>query len=80
MPKNTKVYRCVHSLKKKMEIGKAIAICQKSTKLNYRTGKKLKLKKQENIYVKHIKHINVKIKNESTKIFRNKTYSYSKKK
>ncbi len=47
MPKNTKVYRCVHTLKKKMEIGKAIAICQKSTKLNYRTGKKLKLKKTQ---------------------------------
>jgi hypothetical protein len=41
MPKGTKVHNCVNKLKKKMSYGKAIAICQKSTKQNYMTGKKI---------------------------------------
>ena len=41
-PKNTRVFRCVQKVKKKQEIGAAIAICQSSTKQSYRTGKSLK--------------------------------------
>lgn len=43
--KQTKVKRCVYKLKKKHKIGAAIAICQSSTRQNYRTGKKLKRKR-----------------------------------
>jgi hypothetical protein len=41
-PKNTRVYRCVQKVKKKYDIGPAIAICQSSTKQGYRTGRTLK--------------------------------------
>ncbi len=42
MPKNTKVARCVKKvIKTGADKGKAIAICQKSTKTSYRTGKKI---------------------------------------
>ena len=41
-PKNTRVFRCVQKVKKKNDIGAAIAICQSSTKQSYRTGKTLK--------------------------------------
>ena len=34
-PTNTRVYRCVEKLRQKMPLGKAIAICQKSTKQKY---------------------------------------------
>lgn len=44
MPKGTKVHKCVDDLKKSKSIGSAIAICQKSTKQSYKTGKKLKKK------------------------------------
>lgn len=44
MPKNTRVYRCVNKLKKKYAYSKSIAICQKSTKQNYITGKKIRKK------------------------------------
>ena len=43
-PKNTRVFRCVQKVKKKQELGAAIAICQSSTKQSYRTGKTLKKK------------------------------------
>ena len=43
--KGTRVYRCVHKLKKKYSIGKSIAICQKSTQQGYKSGKKLVPKK-----------------------------------
>ena len=48
MPQNTRVYRCVKKLTKKTRFsyGAAIAICQKSTKQNYMTGKSLKKRKQ----------------------------------
>ena len=42
MPKNTRVSRCVDYISPKYGRGGAIAICQKSTKQNYRTGKKMK--------------------------------------
>lgn len=43
MPKGTKCYKCVKKLKKKgYKTGSAIAICQKTTKQSYKTGKKLK--------------------------------------
>lgn len=46
MPKNSKVGRCVTKLTKKGKSkGSAIAICQKSTKQSYKTGKKTKKKK-----------------------------------
>ena len=41
-PKNTRVFRCVQKVKKKNDIGAAIAICQSSTKQSYRTGRSLK--------------------------------------
>ena len=41
MPRNTKVYRCVNKLKRKHKYGIAIAICQKSTKQNYMSGKRI---------------------------------------
>jgi hypothetical protein len=43
--KNTRVFRCVQKVKKTRKIGPAIAICQSSTKQNYRTGRRLKNKK-----------------------------------
>ena len=43
--KNTRVFRCLQKVKKTRKIGAAIAICQSSTKQNYRTGKRLKNKK-----------------------------------
>ena len=46
MPKGTRVHRCVNKLKKTYSIGHSIAICQKSTKQNYKTGKKLRKKKK----------------------------------
>ena len=39
MPLNTRVGRCVTKLRKKYGYGKAIGICQHSTKQNYLTGK-----------------------------------------
>jgi len=44
-PPHTRVFRCVKDLSKGREIGEAIAICQNSTKQNYKTGKKLRRKK-----------------------------------
>ena len=41
MPQNTKVWRCVEKLKKKYKYKGAIAICQSTTKQNYKTGKKI---------------------------------------
>ena len=49
MPKNTRVYRCVKAVHKSTNkkgkphysYGDAIAICQASTKQNYRTGKRI---------------------------------------
>ena len=61
MPKNTRVYRCVKKLtKKKFKYGAAIAICQKSTKQNYMTGKYFKKKKQKNKTKKHKRKNNAK--------------------
>lgn len=45
MPKGTRVHRCVDKLKRK-GLGGAYAICQKSTKQSYKTGKSLKGKKK----------------------------------
>ena len=42
MPLNTRVGRCVTKLKKKYGYGPAIAICQKSTKQHYMTGKSMR--------------------------------------
>lgn len=47
MPKNTRVGRCVGKLTRKYGYTGAIAICQKSTKQNYMTGKKLKSLKKK---------------------------------
>ena len=49
MPKNTRVYRCVKAVHKstnkkgkpRYSYGDAIAICQASTKQNYRTGARI---------------------------------------
>ena len=49
MPKNTRVYRCVKAVHKstnkkgkpRYSYGDAIAICQTSTKQNYRTGTRI---------------------------------------
>ena len=41
MPKNSRVGRCVGRLTQKYGYGGAIGICQKSTKQNYMTGKKI---------------------------------------
>ncbi len=38
MPKGTKVHRCVLKVSKTKPKGSAIAICQKSTGLSYKTG------------------------------------------
>ena len=45
MPLNTRVGRCVTKLRKKYGYGKAIGICQHSTKQNYLTGKTIRKKK-----------------------------------
>mgnify|MGYP001388295089 CR=1 FL=1 len=53
MPKNTRVYRCVKAVHKstnkkgkpRYSYGDAIAICQASTKQNYRTGKRISISK-----------------------------------
>ena len=52
MPKDTRVYRCVQKIKDTYGYGSAIAICQKSTKQSYQTGKPLKSAKKKwlNIY------------------------------
>ena len=42
MPEGTRVHRCVEYLKIKHGYGKAIGICQKSTKQNYMTGKSMR--------------------------------------
>ena len=50
MPKNTRVYRCVKAVHKstnkkgkpRYSYGDAIAICQASTKQNYRTGARIR--------------------------------------
>ena len=53
MPQNTKVWRCVEKLKKKYNYDGAIAICQTTTKQNYKTGKKIKtLRKKKTIQKK----------------------------
>lgn len=44
MPKKTRVHRCVRKLTDRYGYSGAIAICQKSTKQNYNTGKKLRKK------------------------------------
>ena len=40
MPKGTRVHKCVDKVSKTKPKGQAIAICQKSTKQNFRTGKR----------------------------------------
>ena len=45
MPLNTRVGRCVTKLRNKYGYGKAIGICQHSTKQNYLTGKTMREKK-----------------------------------
>jgi hypothetical protein len=45
MPLNTRVGRCVTKLRNKYGYGKAIGICQHSTKQNYLTGKTMRKKK-----------------------------------
>jgi hypothetical protein len=45
MPLNTRVGRCVTKLRNKYGYGKAIGICQYSTKQNYLTGKTMRRKK-----------------------------------
>ena len=47
MPKDTRVYRCVQKIKGDYGYGSAIAICQKSTKQSYQTGKPLKSAKKK---------------------------------
>ena len=44
MPKNTRVGRCIEYLKDRYGYGPAIGICQRSTKQNYMTGKKMHIK------------------------------------
>ena len=54
MPKNTRVYRCVKAVHKstnkkgkpRYSYGDAIAICQASTKQNYRTGARIRRSKR----------------------------------
>ena len=47
MPKGTRVHRCVSKLRKKYKYSKAIGICQKTTKQNYMTGKRLRQTKRK---------------------------------
>lgn len=43
MPKGTRVHQCVEKLRRKgMSEGKAIRICQASTKQGYQSGKRIK--------------------------------------
>ena len=57
MPKNTRVYRCVKAVHKstnkkgkpRYSYGDAIAICQASTKQNYRTGASISISKRTRI-------------------------------
>ena len=46
MPLNTRVGRCVTKLRNRYGYGKAIGICQHSTKQNYLTGKRTRRKKR----------------------------------
>jgi len=48
MPLNTRVGRCVTKLRNKYGYGKAIGICQHSTKQNYLTGQTMYRKKSKN--------------------------------
>ena len=57
MPKNTRVFRCVKALTKRYNKGAAIAICQKSTKQSYRTGKSL-VKKRKKVKTSKLKKKN----------------------
>ena len=74
MPKNTKVYRCVNYLKYKYGYGRSIAICQKSTRQNYMTGKKIR-KTQRNKTHRNKTQRNKKQRNKTqrNKTQRNKT-------
>jgi len=47
MPLNTRVGHCVTKLRNRYGYGKAIGICQKSTKQNYMTGKSIRHKKRK---------------------------------
>lgn len=48
MPKGTRVHRCKEDVMATgKDVGAAIAICQKSTKQSYATGKKLKKKSRK---------------------------------
>ena len=44
MPKHTRVHRCVNKLKRRFgkKSGAPYAICQKSTKQSYKSGRKIK--------------------------------------
>ena len=53
MPKGTRVGRCIEYLKHKYGYGPAIGICQKSTKQNYMTGKKMRKKTKKKGGGKH---------------------------
>ena len=46
MPKGTRVHRCVEKLTDRYGYSRAIAICQKSTRQNYMTGKHTTRKKR----------------------------------
>ncbi len=53
MPEGTRVHSCVDKLKKQGKpIGSAIAICQKSTKQGYASGKPLKKKRELSMHDK----------------------------
>ena len=47
MPEPTRVYRCVHRLKKEHGLSAAIGICQKVTNQSYRTGKTLRKRRRK---------------------------------
>jgi hypothetical protein len=55
MPKNSRVGRCVGRLTQKYGYGGAIGICQKSTKQNYMTGKKMRKPKRKGRKTKRAK-------------------------
>ena len=46
MPKGTRVHRCVKKLTDRYGYSGAIAICQKSTRQNYMTGKTIRKKRR----------------------------------
>ena len=51
MPKGTRVHRCVEKLTDRYGYGGAIAICQRSTRQSYMTGKRMtRRKKYRRIY------------------------------